>query len=150
MIDLREVDGSTVEQCAALKCTDAQRQFANSPIWTLLQAAYDAELKDKCKVYAIMDDEAVVGMVRLDFAVFPDYYELTNLLIHAEYQRKNFATAAMQKIIDIFAADGKHRTIRLHVAKDNTAAIHLYEKAEFQHCPAQDDEWFDTYEYHIE
>ena len=147
MIDLREVDGNTVEQCAALKCTDAQRQFTNAPIWTLLQAAYDNALKDKCTVYAIMDGETVVGMVRLDFAVFQDRYEFTNLLIHAEYQRKHFATAAIQKIIDVFAADGKYNTIRLHVAKDNTAAIHLYEKAGFRRCPECDDDWFYSYDY---
>lgn len=96
-----------------------------------------------------MDDETVVGMVGLDFSVFQDCYAFTNLLIHAEYQRRHYAGAAMKKIIGIFAMDGKRKTIRLQVAKDNTAAIGLYEKAGFHHAPEQDDNWFYTYKYHI-
>lgn len=149
MVYLREVDSNSVEQCSKLKCTNEQCQFTNSPTWTLLQAAYDAVLKDKCKVYAIFNNETVVGMVRLDFTVFDDCYEFTNLIVDAKYQRRQYATSAIKEIIKIFTIDGKHKSIRLHVAKNNTAAILLYEKVGFIHYSATDDDWFYTYYYHI-
>ena len=40
MIHIKPVDESSVEVCAYLKCTEEQREYTNSPIWSLLQTAY--------------------------------------------------------------------------------------------------------------
>ena len=149
MVHLLEVDGDSVEQCSMLKCTDDQCRFTNAPLWTLLQAAYDNGIKGKCKVYAIYNRETVVGMVRLDFSVCNDCYEFTNLIIGAQHQRKHYATAAIKEIVKIFRNDGKNKVIKLRVAKDNVAAIELYQKAGFIKQDNVADEHFYNYYMNI-
>ena len=148
MVYLREVDEETVEQCAGLRCTQEQCQFANSPVWTLLQAAY-CDIRGKCRVFAIKDECTVVGMIRLDFSVFPDCYMFTNLLIDQKYQRKHYATEAVKAALDIFKKDGRHSIVRIHVAKENCAAIGLYEKTGFRRQPEEETEDFYTYSINI-
>lgn len=130
MVVLKEVDETSLEQCAALKCTQEQTAFANSPVWSLLQTAYTS-CKDHCILYAIWHNDQVVGMVRLDFTLFSDCYMFTNLLIDKAYQRQHLATKAIQEIIRIFRQDGRHSLLKLHVAKENIIARALYEKCGF-------------------
>ncbi len=147
MVFLREVDETSVESCAELKCTKEQCQFTNSPVWTLLQCAYTT-IKDKSKVYAIFHEETVVGMVRLDFSLRNDCYMFTNLIIHKDCQRNHYATEAIKEIIDIFKRDSKFTIIKIHVAKGNHAAILLYEKFGFKKTDDNDKYMF-TYVYEL-
>ena len=88
-------------------------------------------------------------MVRLDFSVFDNHYEFTDLIIDKDHQRKHYATDAIKEVIGLFLEDGKHRTIRIHVAKENTSAIRLYEKSGFVHQPDSDNEYFYSFYLNI-
>lgn len=146
MITIRPVDENSVEACASLQCTPEQRQFTNSPIWSLLETAY-TPLRQHCGLYAIYSGETVVGMVRLDFTLHEGYYEFTNLLIDREHQRKHCAAEAIRQIIEVFHRDGRYPLLRIHVAPENAAAIRLYEKLGFTYAHNTEDQVFRVYEY---
>ena len=146
MITIRPVDENSVEACASLQCTPEQRQFTNSPIWSLLETAY-TPLRQHCGLYAIFSGEMVVGMVRLDFTLHEGYYEFTNLLIDREHQRKHCAAEAIWQIIKVFRRDGRYPLLRIHVAPENAAAIRLYEKLGFTYAHNTEDQVFRVYEY---
>ena len=146
MITIRPVDENSVEACASLQCTPEQRQFTNSPIWSLLETAY-TPLRQHCGLYAIYSGETVVGMVRLDFTLHEGYYEFTNLLIDREHQRKHCAAEALRQVIEVFRRDGRYPLLRIHVAPENTAAIRLYEKLGFTYAHNTEDQVFRVYEY---
>ena len=145
MIHIKPVDESSVEVCAYLKCTEEQRDYTNSPIWSLLQTAY-TPLNEHCKMYAIFNDSEVVGMVRLDFTLFEDFYMFTNLLIDKDYQRKHYASEAIKCILDVFKNDGRHTLVKIHVDPQNAGAIALYKKAGFQYAGEVFDGVFSEYE----
>ena len=149
MITIKPVDGNSVEACASLQCTPEQRQFTNSPIWSLLETAY-TPLHQHCRLYAIYSGDTVVGMVRLDFSLHEGYYEFTNLLIDRNHQRKHCATGAIRQIIEIFRKDGRFRILRIHVAPENAAAIRLYQKLEFTYAYRTEDQVFLVYEYPLQ
>ena len=146
MITIRPVDENSVEACASLQCTPEQRQFTNSPIWSLLETAY-TPLRQHCGLYAIYSGETVVGMVRLDFTLHEGFYEFTNLLIDREHQRKHCASEAIRQIIEVFRRDGRFPLLRIHVAPENAAAIRLYEKLGFTYAHNTEDQVFRVYEY---
>ena len=146
MITIRPVDENSVEACASLQCTPEQRQFTNSPIWSLLETAY-TPLRQHCGLYAIYSGETVVGMVRLDFTLHEGYYEFTNLLIDREHQRKHCAAEAIRQIIEVFRRDGRYPLLRIHVAPETAAAIRLYEKLGFTYAHNTEDQVFRVYEY---
>ena len=149
MITIKPVDEDSVEACASLQCTPEQRQFTNSPIWSLLETAY-TPLHQHCRLYAIYSGETVVGMVRLDFTLHEGYYEFTNLLIDRNHQRKHCATEAIRQIIEIFRKDGHFRILRIHVAPENAAAIRLYQKLGFKYAYRTEDHVFLVYEYPLQ
>ncbi|MPM64502.1 hypothetical protein SDC9_111389 [bioreactor metagenome] len=130
MVTLRDIDETNVESCAELKCLDEQCQFTNSPVWSLLQSAY-THIKDKSKLYSIYADNTLVGMIRLDFTLHDGFYMFTNLLIDKDYQRKGYAQKAVYAALEIFRQDGRHKTVKIHVAYENANAIHLYKKCGF-------------------
>ena len=146
MITIRPVDENSVEACASLQCTPEQRQFTNSPIWSLLETAY-TPLRQHCGLYAIYSGETVVGMVRLDFTLHEGYYEFTNLLIDQTHQRKHCAEEALRQVIEVFRRDGRYPLLRIHVAPENAAAIRLYEKLGFTYAHNTEDQVFRVYEY---
>ncbi len=146
MVTLKPVDENSVEACASLSCKPEQRQFTNSPIWSLLETAY-SPLKQHCELYAVYNDNAVVGMVRLDFTLHEGYYEFTNLLIDKNHQRKHYALEAIRQIIEIFRKDGRNHFLRIHVAPENAAAIQLYQKIGFSFAEKTEDHVFLVYEY---
>lgn len=148
MITIKPVDENSVEACASLKCAPEQRQFTNSPIWTLLEAAY-TPLKQHCGVYAVYREDTVVGMVRLDFTLHEGFYEFTNLLIDQAHQRKGYASEAIRQIIALFRRDGRFPLLRIHVAPDNAAAIRLYEKLGFSFSGKTEDGVFLVYQYSL-
>lgn len=148
MITLKPVDEHSVEACAQLKCTPEQQRFTNSPIWSLLQTAY-TPLKEYCVLYAIWSDDTVVGMVRLDYSLFDEWYEFTNLLIDKAYQRRHYAAEAIRCIIGLFRAEGRFRFIRIQVDPENSGAIRLYEKSGFTFRGPSEDGVFNEYEYSL-
>ena len=148
MISIKPVDENSVEACASLQCTPEQRQFTNSPVWSLLETAY-TPLREHCVLYAIYSEDSVVGMVRLDFTLHGGYYEFTNLLIDKAHQRKHCATEAIRQIMEIFRGDGRFPTLRIHVAPENTAAIGLYEKLGFSFAGKSEDDVFLVYAYQL-
>lgn len=130
MIFLRDIDENNYEACSDLICTKEQCQFTNSPVWTLLQAAYSS-LRNQSKLYSIYNDDTLVGLIRLDFTMHDNYYMFTNLLIDKKFQRKGYATGAVKCALNIFRNDGKHSLVKIHVAPENTSAIDLYKKVGF-------------------
>jgi len=132
MIKLRDIDEHNFEACSELMCTKEQCQFTNAPVWSLLQAAY-SNLRDKTKLFAICRGKTVVGLIRLDFHL-SDCYEFTNLMIDQRWQRRGYATCAVQAALRVFREDGKHSVVKIKVAPENEAAIRLYEKLGFVSC----------------
>ena len=145
-VSLKPVDENSVEACASLQCTPEQRQFTNSPVWSLLETAY-TPLRQHCVLYAIYSNDTVVGMVRLDFTLHEGYYEFTNLLIDRDHQRKHCASEAIRQIIGIFRGEGRFPLLRIHAAPENAAAIGLYEKLGFSFAGKSEDGIFLVYEY---
>lgn len=130
MIELLDINENNYEACSELTCTPEQCEFANSPVWSLLQAAY-ASFKHQSKLYCISNGDAVVGMIRLDFSMHEDCYMFTNLIIDKFHQNKGYATQAVILALDVFRKDKKFEVVRIHVALKNSNAINLYTKIGF-------------------
>jgi len=148
MISLKCVDENSFEACSYLECTHEQCEFTCSPVWSLLQTAY-TPLHKHCKLYAIYNDDIVVGMVRLDFTLHKDCYMFTNLLIDKKYQHNHYATQAVNRILEIFRQEHYFDVVKIHVAPNNENAISLYQKAGFVFTGKTVDDAFYEYSYFI-
>lgn len=148
MIFLCPVDESNLEACSNLERQEEQCQFTNSPVWSLLQAAYTS-IHAHCQCYAIQNDVVVVGMVRPDFSLHDDCYMFTNLMIDKKCKRRHYATEAVQRIFEVFRNDNQFDTVKIHVAEKNLNAIALYRNLGFRFCGKSKDDLFDVFEYKL-
>jgi len=93
-------------------------------------AGFEGEIKQRCSfIVCAEQDNKLVGFAAVRFAA--DVAELVNVAVHSQYIRQGIARQLLQQI-DCFLTQRQVRSVTLEVARDNSAAYHLYSSAGFK------------------
>ena len=130
MIKLLEITEDNWMDVADLSVKEHQKGFVAPPIGILARGYVYRDCN--AKVYAIADDDTVVGtaLVR-EFDDEPLGYDLQQFMIDQRYQGRGFGSKALSLILDELRREGHYDHVELCVKKDDTEAIRLYEKHGF-------------------
>ena len=71
-----------------------------------------------------------VALVR-DFTEEPLNYELQQFMIDERFQNKGYGTEALRQILKFLKQEGRYDGVEVCVNREDTAAIHVYEKVRF-------------------
>ena len=130
MIHLTEITEDNWFDVANLSVTDAQRSFVAPAIGILARGYVYRDCN--ARIYVIENDGIIVGaaLVR-EFTDEPLGYDLQQFMIDQRYQSRGCGSAALGLIMDELRKEGHYDHVEVCVKKDDTAAIHLYEKHGF-------------------
>ena len=84
------------------------------------------------RVIVFADDDSIVGaaLVR-DLDEEPACYDLQEFMIDRRFQNRGYGTKALNLILELLAAERKYECVEVCVNKEDTPALHVYEKAGF-------------------
>ena len=130
MIKLTEITEDNWFDVADLSVKDNQKNFVAPPIGILARGYVYRDCN--ARIYGIENDGTIVGvsLVR-EFSDDPLGYDLQQFLIDQRYQNNGYGSAALELILDELRKEGHYDHVEVCVKKDDTAAIHLYEKYGF-------------------
>lgn len=80
--------------------------------------------------YWLKDTETKDYLARCQVTGRRDILEIWSVHVFEEFRRMGYATMMLKRVINKYLNDS--RPLRLYVYKDNTVAIHLYEKLGFE------------------
>jgi len=90
--------------------------------------------------FVIYNDNIIVGYIQYKEMQQLGNYLLEKIMIADIYQGKGYASQSMLKLIEILKNENKFNKLRLCVHKENTDAIRLYKKFNFQICDEEEEE----------
>jgi len=130
MIKLTEVTEENWFAVADLGVKENQKKYVAPAIGILARGYVYRDCN--ARVYAIENDGTIVGtsLVR-EFSDEPQGYDLQQFFIDKRFQGKGYGSAALGLILDELRKEGHYDQVEVCVKKDDTAAIHLYEKHGF-------------------
>ena len=136
MIYLRELDETT--GVYDLNVADEQKSFVAS-VDVLLARAY---IYRKCRsqAYTVFSDEEAVGMVLYYDNPGENAYELAELFIDVRFQRRGYATAVLNQVLNQMRLEGKYPKVTLVYVEGDEAARNLYLKFGFAEREQNQDE----------
>ena len=130
MLRITEITEDNWADVASLSVKDVQKDFV-APAIGILARGY---VYRGCggRVYAIENDGVIIGaaLVR-EFTDEPPGYDLQQFMIDGRYQDRGYGSAALRLILAELKKEGRYDHVELCVKKDDTAAIHVYEKLGF-------------------
>lgn len=130
MTILTEVTEENWFEVAALSVKDHQKNYV-APVIGILARGY--VYRDcNARIYVIENDGTIVGvsLVR-EFKDEPLGYDLQQFMIDQRYQGKGYGSEALGLILAELRKEGHYDHVEVCVKKNDTAAIHLYEKYGF-------------------
>lgn len=127
MLQLRDVDTNNFQECVSLEVNEDQRTFVAPNMRSLAQAYVS---RDAAKVFALYDQNLMVGFAMLYVDHMEKDYELWRFMIDKRHQQKGYGREAMAKIIDYFKSIGA-KTVTLSFEPENHIAEKLYESCGF-------------------
>lgn len=131
MITLRPIDETNFLQAAALRVSPEQRPFVSSAPMTLARAYAYRNQRTVC--WGICSGDAIVGLALVhDMEEEPACYHLCEFLIDEHFQGRGYGSEALRLILDHCRREGKFPRVEVCVRKENTTAIHVYEKTGFR------------------
>ena len=133
MIHLVEIDESNWLAALRLSVADDQKGFLASPEGILARGyVYRGS---RARVWGIAADDAggeLVGLALVrDLDEEPACYELQQFMIDAGQQNKGYGGAALRRILELLAAEGKYPCVEVCVKRAASAARRVYERAGF-------------------
>jgi diamine N-acetyltransferase len=133
-IELRQIDGANWRECADLKVAPSQESFVTPNAVSLLEAAYDDELKEylhPLAVYAPDDGDKMVGFVMYEDSSSPDVagrgvYFIWRLMVGEHYQGRGYGRAALSALLQLLTSFEDCRQVGVTYDKKNVVAHKLY------------------------
>lgn len=133
-IELREINSANWRECADLKVAAAQESFVTPNAVSLLEAAYDDELKEYLHPLAVYDDEKdkkMVGFVMYEDSQSPDVagrgvYFIWRLMVGEQYQGRGYGRQALSALVELLTNFEDCREIGVTYDKKNSVAHNLY------------------------
>ncbi len=130
MIRLTEVTEDNWFDVADLSVSEEQRRFVAPAIGILARGYVYRDCH--ARIFVIENDGVIVGtaLVR-EFTDEPLGYDLQQFMIGEPYQGRGYGSEALRLILEELRKEGHYDHVELCVKKDDTAAIHVYEKCGF-------------------
>lgn len=131
MITLKTIDPIDCRCAEALQVADHQKKFVSDPAGILAWAREYKQMNGIC--WGIYADRELVGLALVhDLTEEPACYHLCQLMIDERYQGRGYGQKALAEILNHCRREGRFPRVEVCVKKENTAAIHVYEKAGFR------------------
>lgn len=134
MVELREITENNYEECFHLHATVDDENFVDSVTYSLAEAWI---FYRDTEAFAIYSDETMVGFVSM--YVGEENYQIINLLIADEYQRKGYGTQAAKACIDFLQRKYSAKRISVPVEVRHTAAQAFWRKIGFSFSDTVED-----------
>ena len=130
MIRLTEITEYNWLEAADLSVKDEQKGFVAPAVGIVARGHVYRDCN--AKVFVIEDDGTAVGLALVrEFTDEPLGYDLQQFMIDERFQGRGFGSAALKLILDELKKEGHYDHVEVCVKKEDTAAIHLYEKHGF-------------------
>lgn len=130
MIHLFEVNEDNWLDIIKLSVTEEQQKYLDRPTGIIARGYIYRNCN--AHVFGIADDSQVIGVALVrDFTEEPLNYDLQQFMIDQRFQNKGYGTDALRLILDFLLQEGRFNGVEVCVNRDDTVALHVYEKAGF-------------------
>ena len=130
MLRLTDVTEDNWMDVASLSVKDHQKKYL-APAIGIIARGY-VYRNCNARVFAMEMDGVIVGVALVrEFTDEPLGYDLQQFMIDKRYQGKGYGSAALGLILDELRKESRFDHVEVCVKKDDTEAIHLYEKHGF-------------------
>ena len=138
-IELVRIDENNFIQAVNLKLAKEQEQFVSDPIRSLAQAYV---YYNQCIPFGIFNDNTMVGYVMVIYDYDLAEYNIWHMMIDTAHQRQGFGELALRKCLEYIASKpfGQSDKVALMCHKDNSIALHLYDKFGFKATGNEDED----------
>ena len=144
MPEIRPVTSENWEALIALKVRDDQKNFVASNLYSIAQAQFGDEYKGHWDLfpYGIYAAEVPVGFLMYAYKFdHPNHQAfITRLMIDEKYQGKGYGRFGMKKMLEIFQADERIKTVGISYEPENEGAKKLYASLGFVETGEVEDE----------
>ena len=136
---LARINENNFMQAFHLKLDQAQERFVSHPIRSLAQAYV---YYNQCIPFGIFHDDTMVGYVMVIYDYDLEAYHIWHMMIDVAHQRQGFGELAVKKCLEYIATQpfGRSNKVVLTCNKDNTVALHLYNKLGFEETSNEDED----------
>ncbi|MBR5968786.1 MAG: GNAT family N-acetyltransferase [Lachnospiraceae bacterium] len=142
-VTLTEVNESNFLEAMSLRVAESQRSFVADAAGILARGYVFRA--DRARVYAVQVQNELVGLLLVrDLKEEPACYDLQQLMIDARHQNRGYGTSALGQLLSSLKQEHAFDMVEVCVKKDDTAALHLYEKAGFVDSGYIDEEAADS------
>lgn len=144
MITLQPINETNFIHAAGLKVHHWQKGFvASAPMILAWGYAYRNQ---RASVWGIYEKDRILGLMMIhDLEEEPACYHLCQFMVDAGEQGKGYGQQALALVLDACRRERKFPRVEVCVKKDDTGAIHVYEKAGFRISDYQDPDTPDSY-----
>lgn len=130
MLRLTDVTEDNWIEVASLSVFENQRKYLAPPIGILARGYVYRNCN--AKIFVVADVEAIVGLALVrEFTDEPLGYELQQFMIDQKYQGKGYGSEALRLILNELRKENHFDHVEVCVNKEDTVAIHIYEKLGF-------------------
>ncbi len=130
MLKLTDVTEDNWMDVASLSVKENQKEYL-APAIGILARGY-VYRNCNARVFVIENDGVIVGVALVrEFTDEPLGYDLQQFMIDQRYQGKGYGSSALGMILDELRREAHFDHVEVCVKKNDTEAIHLYEKHGF-------------------
>lgn len=130
MPEIRPVVKANWRALIKLDVNEAQKKFVASNLYSIAESQFGFDFEGHWDYYAfgIYDGDTPVGflMYGLNLAHPSRQAFITRLMVDKNFQGKGYGKFAMQKMLEIFRAEGKVQEIGISYEPENEVARRLY------------------------
>ena len=133
-IELQELTARNWRQAARLEVKPEQQDFVAPNVWSMAEAHFGLPGLPHLRLFplAIAHGEEVVGFVMYNAAPENDRFFIMRLMIGAAHQRRGLGRAALQVLVERFAAHPQAKEVAVSYEPRNVAAGRLYASLGFE------------------
>lgn len=130
MIKLTVVTEDNWLEVASLSVSEDQRKYLAPPIGILARGYVYRNCN--ANIFVIANEESIVGVALVrEFTDEPLGYELQQFMIDQKYQGRGYGSEALRLILEELRMENHFDHVEVCVKKEDSAAIHVYEKLGF-------------------
>lgn len=130
MIRLTPVTEENRINIARLSVREEQQKYLDRPIGIIARGYIYRHCN--ARVIGIEAADKIVGVALVrDLDEEPACYDLQQFMIDQHYQNKGYGAEALKLILEMLEAEGKYNCVEVCVNKEDSAALHVYEKTGF-------------------
>ncbi len=130
MPELRPVTKDNWEALIDLKVKPEQKNFVASNLYSIAQSQFGEDFEGHWDLHplGIYDGDTPVGflMYGYNFSHPSQQAFIIRLMVDEKFQRRGYGRVAMEKMLEIFRADERVKTVGISYEPENDAARKLY------------------------